>query len=88
MGRVNIGLCMGSACFARGNNRLLEMIEDAIEKNGWKEWVVLTGARCENRCGDGPIVVLDGKRLHGLDASAILALVHEKVDAAVAAPKS
>ena len=87
MGRVRIALCMGSACFARGNNRLLEAIEEAIERNGWEDRVVLTGARCENRCGEGPNIHLDGERHYGLDERAVLDLLYEKLGAA-AAPKS
>lgn len=76
---IDISLCMGSSCFARGNNRMLEMLEDAIEKNRWQDRVSLAGARCENRCGQGPNVVVDGALYQGLDEGALLDLLTEKM---------
>ena len=80
MGKVvDISLCMGSSCFARGNNRLLEILEDAIEKNAWQEKVLLSGARCNNCCGEGPNLTIDGTTYHGMDEGALMDLLAEKL---------
>lgn len=76
---VDVSLCMGSSCFARGNNRLLESLEQAIELNGWQERISLVGARCDNRCGDGPNVTVDGKLYQGLDVGAFMDLIQRKM---------
>ena len=78
---VEISLCMGSSCFARGNNRLLEALEELIEKNHWQEQVSISGARCENRCGAGPNLTVDGELYQGLDAGALTDLLEEKLGA-------
>ncbi len=56
-----IKICMGSSCFARGNDENLEYIENYIEKKGLAAKIELTGARCENKCASGPNITIDGK---------------------------
>lgn len=77
--KVEIALCMGSSCFTRGNNRLLKALEDSIRENAWEDRVVLSGLRCENRCGQGPNVFIDGKLHQGLDAGTLFDLLFEKL---------
>lgn len=77
--KLEIALCMGSSCFTRGNNRLLKALEDSIKENAWQDRVTLSGIRCENRCGQGPNVFVDGKLYQGLDAGALLDLLFEKL---------
>lgn len=79
MEKVEIALCMGSSCFTRGNNRLLKAIEDSVRENAWENRVILSGLRCENRCGQGPNVLIDGKLYQGLDAGTLLDLLFEKL---------
>lgn len=60
MAKINITVCMGSSCFARGNQQNLTFIEDFISKNNLDADVDLVGARCENKCALGPNVVING----------------------------
>ncbi|MDR1612951.1 MAG: (2Fe-2S) ferredoxin domain-containing protein [Planctomycetota bacterium] len=77
--KVEIALCMGSSCFMRGNNILLRALEDSIRENAWEDRVALSGLRCENRCGQGPNVFVDGKLYQGLDAGTLLDLLFERL---------
>jgi len=58
---TEIKICMGSACFAKGNLENLEYIKEYIEENGIKAEVQITGALCENKCSDGPRIIINGK---------------------------
>ncbi len=60
MAKINITVCMGSSCFARGNQQNLTFIEDFISKNNIDADIDLVGARCENKCASGPNVVING----------------------------
>ena len=55
-----ITICMGSSCFARGNDGNLNFIEYYINENGLDAEIELVGARCENKCADGPNITIDG----------------------------
>ena len=54
MTKHNITVCMGSSCFARGNQQNLETIENFIKENGLEAEIELSGSRCEGKCVTGP----------------------------------
>ena len=56
-----IKVCMGSACFAKGNLENLEYIRQYIDENNLDSNVQIVGALCENKCSDGPRIIVDGK---------------------------
>ncbi len=60
MGKIKITVCMGSSCFARGNQQNLAFIEAFIKTHDLDAEVDLAGARCENKCALGPNVIING----------------------------
>ena len=67
MAKINITVCMGSSCFARGNQQNLVFIEDFISKNNLDADIDLVGARCENKCASGPIIIINGVEYNNAD---------------------
>ena len=63
MSKPNIVICMGSSCFARGNEKTVEACESFLAERGLKDEVdVYLGASlCTGHCAEGPVVVVDGK---------------------------
>lgn len=53
-------VCMGSACFARGNAQNLEFITDYIAQNELEASIEIAGSRCEGKCADGPNIMVNG----------------------------
>lgn len=80
--QVQVNLCMGSSCFVRGNDRLLDGLERAIAENGWRDKVCVAGSRCENRCGDGPNVFVNDVLYQGADIGVILDVIADALGAA------
>ncbi|MGN0876246.1 MAG: (2Fe-2S) ferredoxin domain-containing protein [Kiritimatiellia bacterium] len=62
MDKPKITICMGSSCFARGNERNLAACEEFLAANGLRDEVDLdlSGSLCTGNCADGPIVIVDG----------------------------
>ena len=54
-----IKVCMGSACFAKGNQENLEYIKEFISENNLDSKVQITGALCENKCNEGPRIYIN-----------------------------
>jgi NADH:ubiquinone oxidoreductase subunit E len=77
--RIEIAICMGSSCFARGNNILLETLENTIKARNWENGVLLSGLRCENRCSAGPNLAIDGELYQNLDVGALLDIIEAKL---------
>jgi len=58
---TEIKICMGSACFAKGNQENLEYIKKYIEENNINSEITIVGALCENKCDIGPRVIINDK---------------------------
>jgi len=71
MAKLNITVCMGSSCFARGNAQNLELIENYIKENGLEAEIDLAGSRCEGKCATGPNIVVNGVEYHEVDEDKI-----------------
>ena len=63
MPKPNIVICMGSSCFARGNEKTVEACESFLAERGLKDEVDvdLGASLCTGHCAEGPVVVVDGK---------------------------
>lgn len=58
---TEIKICMGSACFAKGNQENLEYIKEYIEENNLDSEITIVGALCENKCDMGPRIIINDK---------------------------
>ena len=56
---INIKVCMGSACFAKGNLDNLEYIKNFVSEHNLESEVSIMGALCENKCEQGPRIIID-----------------------------
>jgi NADH:ubiquinone oxidoreductase subunit E len=52
-------ICMGSSCFARGNEENLRIAEDFAKANSPDVEIELFGLRCENKCERGPVIIVN-----------------------------
>lgn len=71
MNKLNITVCMGSSCFARGNAQNLEFIENYIKENNLDAEIELSGARCEGKCATGPNITINGTEYNEVDEDKI-----------------
>ena len=72
---TEIRICMGSACFARGNDKNAEIIEKYIKDNNLDAKVELYGARCENICGEGPNIYVGDKCISNVDEAKLKSIL-------------
>ncbi len=69
--KIEVTVCMGSACFARGNEQNLNFIEELINKKKLNSVVKLSGSRCEGKCAEGPTIIVDGVEYNKVDKKKI-----------------
>lgn len=74
---IEIKICMGSACFARGNADNLKFIEDYIKENDLNAKVELYGARCKNLCEKGPNIEIDGTIYYEMNPERIVEVLRK-----------
>jgi NADH:ubiquinone oxidoreductase subunit E len=74
-GIVEIEVCMGSSCFARGNFDNLAIINAYVQDAGLAASVRLTGKLCHDLCKLGPNLTIDGTLYHGVTAEKLRELL-------------
>lgn len=70
-------VCMGSACFARGNAQNLEYITDYISANILDANIEIAGSRCEGKCADGPNIIVNGIEYNQVNEEKIKEILEE-----------
>lgn len=73
--KTEIIVCMGSACFARGNEQNLAFIENYIKENQLNATVELGGSRCEGKCEQGPNIVVNGTKYSKIDEEKLIEIL-------------
>lgn len=73
--RVEVKICMGSSCFARGNSRTAEALQDYIREGGLAERMHLCGSLCAGRCQSGPNLAIAGVQYERVTPGAAIDLV-------------
>jgi len=63
-GPIEIVICLGSSCFARGNAQNLAVIEDFLHGRDLKATVRFSGKLCQDECNLGPNLMVAGRSHH------------------------
>ncbi|HPN37942.1 MAG TPA: (2Fe-2S) ferredoxin domain-containing protein [Melioribacteraceae bacterium] len=74
-----IKICMGSSCFARGNQKNLDILENIISNEDLDVEIELTGSRCENRCSNGPNIEINGKLYNKIDSGSLIDILNKLI---------
>ncbi|MHB8799017.1 MAG: (2Fe-2S) ferredoxin domain-containing protein [Thermoanaerobaculia bacterium] len=72
-------MCMGSACFSRGNAGTVPVIQEYLRERGLEHAVKVMGILCQNQCRQGPNLSIDGECLGGVEPTALLELLDERL---------
>ena len=77
--KPDILICLGSSCFARGNEKNLRVIENFLEQRNLKDEVdiKLGCSLCRNLCNQGPILVVNDRTYTNVDAGMTLAIMKD-----------
>jgi NADH:ubiquinone oxidoreductase subunit E len=78
--KLDIELCLGSACYARGNGEALVSLTRYIEEKGLADRVYLHGSLCNNNCKNGPMVKINGITYTSMDAPALIELIRRQTE--------
>jgi NADH:ubiquinone oxidoreductase subunit E len=76
---IEVTICMGSSCFARGNADNLAVLKNFKQEHEDSLHLHLTGNLCQEHCKKGPNLSIDGQRYNGIGADKLRALLQEKI---------
>ncbi|MBN1113615.1 MAG: (2Fe-2S) ferredoxin domain-containing protein [Bacteroidales bacterium] len=66
-----ITICMGSSCFARGNEKTLGIIKTYIQRNGLNAQIDFRGKLCSNMCNKGPVIYINDTCFESVDPDSV-----------------
>lgn len=75
--KLEVVVCMGSSCFARGNDVNLEFLEELQKKGEIELELDIAGSRCDNKCECGPNVVVNGQLYSGVTQEKLMNILNE-----------
>ncbi|MGA2352271.1 MAG: (2Fe-2S) ferredoxin domain-containing protein [Terracidiphilus sp.] len=76
-GAVEIEVCLGSSCFARGNSENLAIINAYLMNNGLQASVRLTGRLCQDQCKQGPNLMIGGVLHQGVTVAGLREILQQ-----------
>ena len=76
-GPVEIVVCLGSSCFARGNSENLAIINSHVQDHSLDASVRITGKLCQDECMQGPNLSIGGEIYHGVTAARLRRLLEQ-----------
>lgn len=75
-----VQICVGSACHIKGSEKIVELFQNAIEKNGLENEITLAGSFCTGRCNrEGVTVIVDDEIYTGLTPEKFDEFFEEKI---------
>lgn len=81
VGRNKVAVCMGTACFVRGADKLMHACKEElkVEENGTTDDMraTLIGLRCVGACSLAPVVMVNDKVYGGVSAKQIPKILSE-----------
>jgi NADH:ubiquinone oxidoreductase subunit E len=74
---IEIVVCYGTSCFARGNSDNLAILNSYSQSAGSNMSVRLTGKLCQEQCKEGPNLMIAGKLHHGVTTTRLRELLQQ-----------
>lgn len=68
---IKISVCIGSACHLKGSYNVINGLQQAIEKNGVSDKVLINGTFCTGNCGHDGVAVLVDSEYYGVDPTKV-----------------
>jgi len=65
---IEVVVCLGSSCFARGNSENLELLKN-FESQDASGLLRLTGSLCQDQCKQSPNLRIGGESHHSIHAA-------------------
>ncbi|MFA8450891.1 MAG: (2Fe-2S) ferredoxin domain-containing protein [Bacteroidales bacterium] len=59
--KYQIRICLGSACFSRGNRKVLGVIQNFLKDNKLEDITDFRGKQCLDLCSHGPVISINGQ---------------------------
>ena len=81
---VTVEVCIGSACYVKGSNLVVSILQDLIREKGWENQLEVKGAFCMQVCTQGLGLRVNGKQLLGVGLHNVKETLEREIQTALA----
>ena len=81
---VTVEVCIGSACYVKGSNQVVSILQDLIREKGWENQVEVKGAFCMQVCTQGLGLRVNDKQLLGVGLHNVKETLEREIQTALA----
>ena len=67
-----ISICLGSSCYRRGNQEVLEVVKKYLADHNFADEVEFKGHLCKGQCADGPVIHINGTSYRLVDRNSVI----------------
>ena len=75
--KIKVVICLGSSCYNRGNQHILEVIKRYLKDHNLKEKIDFRGQLCSNNCTEGPVLHINDKTYKEINEEMIIRLLND-----------
>ena len=75
--RKELVICLGSACFSRGNKNAVQVIKDYLKEHQLEDKVYFHGRHCMDQCENGPILQFEDKTYNQVTSERLIPVLDE-----------
>ncbi len=79
--KLNVRVCVGTNCFLKGSQAVLQGLLREVDENDLHDSVAISASFCFEKCERGPTVELDGKRIQRCQPEQAIAALREQLAA-------
>ena len=76
---IEIVICLGSSCFARGNAENLHTVRKFLEQSDVAAKLCTRGALCQRECARGPNIQVDGIQHDHVEPGSAITLIEQAI---------
>lgn len=76
---IELTICLGSSCFARGNRKTVTFIQEYIKENRLEKLIRFSGNHCFGKCNKGPVLKINDKIYEGVDEKAAISIIEKEI---------
>lgn len=77
--KIELVICLGSSCFARGNKNTLKLIKKYLQDNHLEDKVHFHGGHCFEKCAEGPVIMINNKIFTGVTELTIIEILNSEL---------
>ncbi len=79
---VDVKVCIGSSCYVKGSDQIVENLQKLIKQKGWDDKVNIKGSFCMQNCQNkqGIGITINNEKIEGITLANAMEILQEIIE--------